>query len=166
MYINRKGVLILQKELYCYNCDKYNTVDIIKRNEIYVVKGEPIEIEVQICICEGCGEELFDKELDELNIERAFDIYRKKHELLSPEEIKAIRESYGLSQGAFSELLNWREVTLNRYEMGAVQDKDHNNTLILLRNPENMLNILEKNSGILTPLKEKTLREKITQLLK
>lgn len=155
----------MEKELYCYNCEQYSCVNVIKRNEVYIVKGEKIEVEVQVCVCEDCGEELFDKELDELNIERALEKYRENHGLLSPGEIKAIRETYGLNQNSFCKLLNWKEITMNRYEMGAIQDKVHNNTLMLLKNPKNMLNVLDNNLGVLPPAKEKILREKITELL-
>jgi putative zinc finger/helix-turn-helix YgiT family protein len=158
-------VLNLKKELFCHVCDDYKAVDIVKRNEVYNVKDEKVEIEAEVCICKTCGEELFDKELDELNIERAFEKYRKKHGLLSPSEIKAIRETYRLSQRAFSKLLKWGEITMNRYEMGAIQDKAHNNTLILLKNPKNMIDILDNNIGVLSPSKEKALRQRITELM-
>ncbi|MGH4122206.1 MAG: hypothetical protein ACREV6_04625 [Clostridium sp.] len=41
----------------------------------------------------------------------------------------------------------------------------HNNILILLKNPENMLDILNNNLGVLSCSKEKQLREKIALLL-
>lgn len=155
----------MKKELFCHVCDDYRTVDVVKRNEEYTVKDEKIEIEAEVCICRNCGEELFDKELDEQNIERVLAKYRKIHGLLSAKEIRNVRENYGLSQRAFSKLLKWGEVTMNRYEMGAVQDKAHNNTLLLLKKPENMLNILENNIGVLSSSKEKQLRERLSQLM-
>lgn len=93
------------KELFCHVCDDYREVNIVKRNEVYRVRDEEIEIEAQVCICETCGEELLDKELDETNIEKAFEKYRKIHGLLPPNKIKAMREAYGLSQRAFSKLM-------------------------------------------------------------
>jgi len=158
-------VFVLKKELFCHICDDYKAVDIVRKNEVYMVRDEEIEIQSEISTCVCCGEELFDKELDETNIERAFEKYRKNHGLLTSDEIKNIRETYGLSQRAFSKLLKWGEVTMNRYEMGAIQDKAHNNILILLKNPENMLNILNNNLGVLSCSKEKQLGEKIALLL-
>lgn len=35
-----------------------------------------------------------------------------------PEEIKKIREQYGLSQRSFAKLLNWGDKTICRYENG------------------------------------------------
>lgn len=61
----------LKKELFCHVCDDYEAVDILKRNEIYNVKDEEVELEAELCICKTCGEELFDKELDH------FEKYRK-----------------------------------------------------------------------------------------
>ena len=43
----------------------------------------------------------------ELALVDAYNVYRKEHKLLLPEEIKKIREQYGLSQRKFSKLLNW-----------------------------------------------------------
>ena len=73
----------MERELFCHVCDDYKAVDIVKRNEVYMVKDEAIEIQSEVSICICCGEELFDKESDELNIERAFEKYRKNHGLLT-----------------------------------------------------------------------------------
>ncbi len=155
----------MSKELFCHNCDDYKEVVIVQQKEIYPVKGENIEIIASVCKCSSCGSELFDMELDKKNLEDAFNIYRKKSGLLSPLEIQRIREMYGLSQRSFSKLLRWGDITMNRYETGAIQDKPHNNTLLLLKNPHNMLDILNSNPDTLTSSKEKKLRERIEDLL-
>lgn len=155
----------MAKELFCHVCDDYKEVVIVQQKEVYPVKGENIEITANVCKCSTCGTELFDMEIDKRNMEVAFDLYRKKNGLLSPLEIQRIREMYGISQRSFSKLLRWGDITMNRYETGAIQDKPHNNTLLLLKNPHNMLDILNNNSGILTPSKEKKLRERIDDLL-
>ncbi len=64
--------------------------------------------------------------------------YRKEHKLLSPEEIKEIREQYGLSQRGLARVLAWGDKTIHRYEKGAVQDKAHNGLLLLMKDPQNM----------------------------
>ncbi|EGD50153.1 helix-turn-helix domain protein [Thermoanaerobacter ethanolicus JW 200] len=109
-------------------------------------------------MCSVCGEELFDEELEEENIQRVYDIYRKKHGILSPKEIKNIRESYGLSQRAFAKLLGIGEASIARYETGALPEKSLSNMIMLLKDPKNMEKLLEKNEEALTP------REKIRLL--
>lgn len=52
--------------------------------------------------------------------ERAFDKYRAKHELLSPEEIRQIREQLGMSQKELAKKLQLGEVTISRWESNSV----------------------------------------------
>jgi putative zinc finger/helix-turn-helix YgiT family protein len=155
----------MNKELFCHICDDYKKINIINKKDTYKVKDKNIEIDAQVCVCSDCGMELFDLEIDEQNIEKTFDKYRKLEGLLTTKEIKEIREMYGLSQRAFCKLLRWGEITMNRYEMGAIQDKAHNNILILLKNPHNMLNILDNNKEALSKNKENELRSRIDILL-
>lgn len=61
---------------------------------------------------------------------------------------------YGLSQRAFSKLLNWGDKTIPRYENGSIQDKAHNSILMFLKEPLNMKTYLKENE---TSLNEKQL---------
>jgi len=130
---------------FCEVCNKEVDTKIITKKESYNVCGEMIEVDADILVCADCGEEFFCEELDNQTLVKAFHIYRKKHKLLLPEEIKKIREQYGLSQRSFAKLLNWGDKTICRYENGAIQDKAHNSLLLFLRNPENMKSYLFDN---------------------
>ena len=130
---------------YCEECRREVDTKIIKKTEIYKVCGEAVEVEAQILVCIDCGEELYCEELDNATLINAYNIYRRKHKLLLPEEIKKIREQYGLSQRGFSKLLNWGDKTICRYENGSIQDKAHNSLLLFLREPENMRIYLTEN---------------------
>lgn len=48
----------------------------------------------------------------------AIAIYRKKHGLLSADEIRAVREQFGLTQGALARLLHLGANTVSRWESG------------------------------------------------
>lgn len=50
--------------------------------------------------------------------ERAYDLYRKKHGLLSADEIRSLRERLDLTQGELSRLLGLGQNTLSRWEAG------------------------------------------------
>ncbi|MEQ2130104.1 type II toxin-antitoxin system MqsA family antitoxin [Caldanaerobacter subterraneus KAk] len=145
---------------FCPACGKEQETEVIEKEEISNVRGDEIKALAKIRICSICGEELFDEELEEENIQRVYDIYRKKHGILSPEEIKGIRESYGLSQRAFAKLLGIGEASIARYETGALPEKSLSNMIMLLKDPKNMEKLLEKNEEVLTP------REKIRLLRK
>lgn len=81
-----------------------------------------------------------------------------------PEEIKKIREQYGLSQRSFAKLLNWGDKTICRYENGSVQDKVHNSLLLFLREPENMRTYITENEIALDERQKAKLLETVEKL--
>ena len=127
----------------CPNCDTLAGYKVEKKDETFNVKGDNISIVNDVLVCNSCGESVYDSKLDSNNLSRLYDLYREKHNLLSPTEIISIRESYNLSQRTMSRLLGWGDVTLHRYENGAIQEKSYDNWLRLLKQPENMILMLE-----------------------
>lgn len=117
---------------YCEQCGKETETKVVSKRESYNVCGELIEVDAQVLVCSECGEEFFCEELDNATLVSAYNEYRRKHKLLLPEEIRKIREQYGLSQRSFAKLLNWGDKTICRYENGSIQDKAHNSILLFL----------------------------------
>ena len=140
---------------YCEQCGKETETKVVSKRESYNVCGELIEVDAQVLVCSECGEEFFCEELDNATLVSAYNEYRRKHKLLLPEEIRKIREQYGLSQRSFAKLLNWGDKTICRYENGSIQDKAHNSILLFLREPENMRTYLTENE---VALDEKQIR--------
>ncbi len=153
------------KRAFCPNCEEYTEATVRVEKEVYNVRGEPIEIEAEVAICQKCGEKIFDEERDSRNLEKAYSHYREKHNLLSADEIRLIREKYGLSQRALSRLLGWGEITIHRYENGAVQDNAHNNLLHLIENPENIQTLFEANRNKLPSHIASRLEKRIASFL-
>jgi len=149
----------------CPNCEEYTEATLGVEKEVYNVRGEPIEIEAEVVICQKCGEKIFDEERDSRNLEIAYDHYREKHNLLSPDEIRTIREKYGLSQRSLSRLLGWGEITVHRYESGAIQDNVHDSTLRLIENSENMQKFFEAKRNKLPPYTATRLEKRIADFL-
>lgn len=134
---------------YCETCGKEAAARIVMKKECYDVCGESIEVDAQVLVCADCGEEFYCEELDQTTLLNAYNEYRRRHKLLFPEEIKKIREQYGLSQRSFARLLGWGDKTINRYENGSIQDKAHNSLLLFLREPGNMRTYLTENEVLL-----------------
>lgn len=151
---------------YCEACEKEVETKIISKKESYTICGESIEVDAQILVCSGCGEELFCEELDNVTLVNAYNEYRRKHKLLLPEEIRKIREQYGLSQRSLARLLNWGDKTIYRYENGSIQDRAHNSLLLFLREPENMRTYLTENEVALDERQKAKLLETVDQLEK
>ncbi len=135
---------------YCDECGREVQTKVITKKEAYDVCGESIEVDAQVLVCADCGEEFYCEELDNTTLVRAYNEFRRRHKLLLPEEIKKIREQYGLSQRSFAKLLNWGDKTICRYENGSIQDKAHNSLLLFLREPENMRTYLTENEVVLS----------------
>jgi hypothetical protein len=62
-------------------------------------------------------------------------------------------------------LLEWGEVTITRYENGAIQDPAHNEVLMFIQEPSNMKEIFDRNGFLLPPVIRESLKKKIDDLL-
>ena len=149
---------------YCEECGREVETKVITKRESYDVCGESVEVDAQILVCAECGEEFYCEELDNATLIRAYNEYRRRHKLLLPEEIKKIREQYGLSQRSFAKLLNWGDKTICRYENGSIQDKAHNSLLLFLREPENMRTYLTENEIVLDERQKAKLLDTVDKL--
>jgi putative zinc finger/helix-turn-helix YgiT family protein len=152
------------KDYYCENCDKRVPSHIEKQEETLPVKGEPVKIIVDVRICDICNGACYDQELDSASMLHAFDIYRKRHNLIFPSEIISLRTKYGLSQRGLAALLGWGEVTIHRYEQGSLPDEAHNQILYMLRFPENMVRLFEIYKDRLPPTSRGKLAAKLAQI--
>jgi len=154
------------KKVYCPDCDTDRKATVLSKEEVFNIRGEDIAIRSSVLVCDKCKHEIFDEELDEKNLELAYTEYRKRHNLLLSTQIKEIREKYNLSQRALGRLLEWGEITVNRYENGAIQDAAHNAILEFISHPENMLEIYEKNNHLLSLDVRMPLKKRIDELIK
>lgn len=132
------------KTTYCEKCKKEVEAYSERVNEVYEVYGEKIAVESDVLICPICKSKISYEENDSNTIKLAYKKYRNNHKLLTPEEIRQIREKYDLNQNEFSNLLGWGEKTIWRYENGSIQDKVHNDLLMILKNPYNMANYINE----------------------
>ncbi|MDE7439389.1 MAG: type II toxin-antitoxin system MqsA family antitoxin [Clostridia bacterium] len=134
---------------YCDNCAK-EVRTIIKRVEKeFEVKDEKIIATITIRVCAGCGEEVWDEELERANEKIIYNLYRKKKGFLLPEDIKEIRSSIGISQTAFARLLGFGDKTIARYENGAPQDIAHDLLIRLMNVKKNVRIVFEQNKDAL-----------------
>ena len=135
---------------YCDICQCEQETQVDNKRETFSVRGEEIETVSDIRICSICRNELFDEELDTKNLERVYQAYRNKHNLLSPFEIKQIRESIGSGRTVAS-LLGWSQATFVRYEGGTIPSASHHEQLLRLKNDPTYLNYLyDSNKNKLT----------------
>ncbi len=150
---------------YCVNCDEERTLQVERRRQSLVVKGEHIEFEAPVLVCKECSEIVADPDYDDAVLRTAHDLYRARHGLLTSSEIVELRRRYGFSQRALSRLLGWGEVTIQRYEKGVIQDRAHDEVLRSLRDPRRVLELLDRGSGKLTPAERERFRARAQAIL-
>lgn len=153
------------KNVYCPHCRGYVSSHIESKCEDLNVKGLTVKVDERVRVCDGCGKELFDRELEKEIEKAAFEAYRQQKGLLKPEEIKRIRMKYGLSQVAFAKLLGFGEKTIARYESGSLQDEAPNSLIYLMDRPINMIDMLKEYGAIRLSTNEVKMAMKLAQSL-
>ena len=139
---------------------------IIEKEEIYNVKGEDIKVNAHVRKCLDCNEEILDMVLDTDNLKQAYDIYRKKHNMLSTKDIINLRRKYNLSQRTFAILIGCTQATVVRYEKGALQNLTYDNIMKMLEEPANLKSALEKNKDKLDAKEVEKIEMTLNDLLK
>ncbi len=131
---------------YCPHCEDLCEIEERTEKETVLVKTESIEINSQYFVCQKCKRDFSSMGQEEKNIEQAYEIYRQRHNLLHPEDIRKLREKYGFSQRQFARLLLWSEPIICQYESGRLPDVAHNEVLRFVKNPLNMRDLFLTNS--------------------
>ncbi|MDZ4179161.1 MAG: DUF4065 domain-containing protein [Coriobacteriia bacterium] len=149
---------------FCGECMRDTPTHVASRNETYRVKGEAVTIPARVRVCDVCGTDMLDIELDNQTLADAYAVYRSRHHLLQPDEIRAIRSMYGLAQKGFSKLLGWGEITLTRYESGSIQSTSHDQMLRLAQQPANVAQLLQRNGRKISNKQRQELDKRLSEL--
>ena len=139
-----------QNTLTCFECDSPATTDWRRHTFTYGAGPAAIDLTADIPVrrCRSCGFEFLDHEAETLMHEAVC----AHHGVLSPREIRDIRQLYGMSRAAFAEVTGLGEATLNRWENGIkVQTLANDRYLQLLARPENMRRLKSVCSAGQTP---------------
>lgn len=100
-----------------------------------------LEVSVPVRKCSECGFEYLDDAAEAIRHEAVC----RHLGVLTPDEIRQIREDYGFSRAEFARLTRLGEATLNRWENGIlVQNQAYDRYLRLLRFPENVRRLQSK----------------------
>lgn len=89
----------------------------------------------QFYVCVDTQEQFTTTELDEINIGQVYNQYRAKYGIPFPDEIKGIRELYGLSASKMSEILGLGANQYRLYENGEMPSEAIGKTLKSIMSP-------------------------------
>lgn len=135
----------------CLNCLKEYEMEPIYENEEYTIKGKEIVVTALKAKCPCCGEYMENDNAAACNLEAAYNTYRRDEKLLYPEDIKKIRQKYGVTQVGFSRILGFGDKTIARYENGSLQDVAPNNLILLMKSPDNFIKLWQMRKSKLDP---------------
>lgn len=147
-----------------YKCDICGSTDtyVKKYKDTYNVKGIQIDVETDCRFCSKCNHQVRDKKLDNNTI---LEVYNKYNSLygIRPEEITALRESYGFSKELFAKIIGCARKTLISYENGTSIPNDNFYIILkmLLNDPSMINNLVLANEQYLTDKDLKKIKEKL-----
>jgi uncharacterized phage-associated protein len=122
------------------------------RNEVasLVFRKEEFEVVTHYYECEDSGERFSDDRLDELSMIQVYNRYREKYGIPFPEEIRRIREGYGVSASKMSEVLGLGANSYRLYEAGEVPSVAIGRLIMSIRNPETFIQQITASTHFLT----------------
>ena len=138
------------KKIFCTECREFIEYDIEEKEVTEELKGKEYTYIAEVTRCPICGEEVYVGEIDDRNMKKLYDEYRKDEDILSVEEIREIPEIYNISKKKLSKILGWGENTFSRYYDGKTPSKRYSDILKELKgNPIKYLEILDANKELI-----------------
>ena len=137
-------------DTFCPECDAEVRASLSSRPATLCVRGADVTYPETVAICPTCGATIGDARIEGENLERAYATYRSSRGILSPAEIKGLRQSFGLSLREFSKYLGFGEQTAYRYEHGDLPDQSHNTTMLSAKSVDGARLLLAQNASRLS----------------
>lgn len=145
---NSSEKIVERKKIFCPFCEQEHEVELVEFIAQDTIKNSLIKYKAKSYKC-GITNELFENgELLNKNLEEMREQYRIENNLLTKQQIKNIREKYGLTQEELAIILAFGEKTIARYETTGIQERAYD---ILLRefsdNYDFALEMLKQSQG-------------------
>ena len=162
--------ILIRKKFFndCPLCGKSHKAEERKRTTSITIKNDKVSYEERYYFCQNAKAE-HEFEIGPMineNLLNAKNAYRKKHNLLTSDEIAGIRSQYHLSQTELSKLLGFGDDDIARYETKAIQDEACDSILRRFQNDHLFaMELLRKNEDKLPADKVNDIRSFLTPLI-
>jgi putative zinc finger/helix-turn-helix YgiT family protein len=131
-------------ELTMHSCEEH--LRLLSREGTYAIHGTEVPVHEELYRCEVCGEEEYSFEQMQAVEREAGRVYRERQGFLQAEEIRALRERWGLTQAQLEDALGLGRKTVARWEAGRVLQQ---------RSLDNLLRVIDRFPQVLTFLASK-----------
>ena len=119
-----------------------------KQKRTLTFRKEKIDILYHHYYCHDSNEQFTTTELDEINLFQLYNLYREKHNIPFPDEIRNIRKKYGLSALKMSKILGFGANVFRNYESGEVPSDSNARLIQLSKKPKEFLTLVNINSDL------------------
>lgn len=123
---------------------------LVREADTLTFRKEKFNVMYHYYLCEDSGERFTDDRLDTLNTVQATNQYREKYGIPFPEEIRQIREQYGVSASKMSEILGMGANTYRLYEAGEMPTVANGRLILSVRDPEEFLKQVQASTHMLS----------------
>jgi len=137
-----------------------------KENRTMEFRKESFEVLYHYYVCKETGEQFTTDELDEVNTNQVYNQYRTKYGIPFPDEIKAIREQYGLPASKMAEVLGLGINVYRNYEAGEVPSVSNGRLIQLIKDPKEFKSLIELSKNEFTVEELGKINKKIDASLK
>jgi len=121
----------------------------VREPDTLTFRKENFPIVYHYYLCEDSGEHFTDEYLDTLNLKQVHNQYREKYGIPFPEEIRNIREQYGVSASKMSEILGLGVNTYRLYENGEMPTVANGRLILSVGDPEEFIRQVEASAHYL-----------------
>lgn len=122
-----------------------------QESRILEFRKEQFEVVYHFYVCEDSGEQFTTDELDTLNLNQVYNKYRTRYGIPFTDEIKAVREQYGLSASKMSEVLGLGANVYRNYESGEMPSVATGRFIRLAEDPKEFERLVEMSKNALEP---------------
>ena len=134
----------------CPLCEAPATTTVVDDTFTYGSGSDAVDLDVRLPVrrCDTCDIDFLDHVGERIQTEAVY----RHHGLLTPWEIRAIRDRRNLSRAAFAEITGLGEATIKRWETGATAQNRGNDRYLRLLNNDSCWSLLQRIVGPEPPI--------------
>lgn len=118
-----------------------------KEKRTLIFRKVEFEVLYHYYLCSDSKEQFTTTEIDEVNMNQVYNQYREKHHLPFPDDIKALREKYGLAAIKMADILGFGANVYRNYENGEIPSESNARLIQLAQYPVEFKKLI-KLSGV------------------
>ena len=137
---------------------------LVEEKATTVYRGEKFDYTRRYYRCDDTGIAFTDDETDAWSLQQIHSQYREKYGIPAPEEIKAIREQYGLSATTMSKILGIGDNQYGLYENGEMPTKNIGRMIATIKDKNIFSMYVDMAKNQFTEKENNRIREKVAKV--